>query len=260
MEVAPWWSDDAMQIAILLTDIDVSDFARSYPDDAEKFRRLMAPLRPDWNFVTYPVRDGVFPEDIAAYDGLLITGSPASVHDDRPWIAPLMDLIRQADALRLPMVGACFGHQAIAVALGGQVARSTRGWGLGSTVTRFTRHLDWMQPRHGTLRFYCAHNEQVVALPPGAVVLGHDPIAPVSAYAIGGHVLCTQHHPEMTPDYVAGLLEYMAGDVPPEVLSRARRSAAKGAQGRLFAGWMASFYEAAQAGRLAEPDAFASAA
>jgi len=246
-----------MKIAILLTDIDVSEFALSWPDDGEKFRRLMAPLRPDWSFTTFPVRDGVFPDDIAAFDGLLITGSPASVHDDRPWIAPLLDLIRRADSLRLPMVGACFGHQAIAVALGGQVGRSARGWGLGTTVTRFTRHLDWMQPRHGALRLYCAHNEQVTVLPPGAVVLGHDPIAPVSAFAIGGHVLCTQHHPEMTPDYVAGLLDYMAADVPPQVLARARRSAAKGAQGRLFAGWMAGFYEAAQAGRRDRTEALA---
>lgn len=236
-----------MKIAILLTDVDDSDFTRSFPDDADKFRRLLHPLRPEWSFVTYPVKDGIFPADISAYDGILITGSPASVHDDRPWIPVLFDLIREADRRRIPMVGACFGHQAIATALGGCVAKNDAGWGLGATTTTFVRHLDWMRPRHRAIRLYCAHNEQVVKLPEGAIVLGYDPIAPVSAFAIGGHVLCTQHHPEMTADYVAGLLDYIEGDIDPEVMARARWSTAGGAEGTKFAGWIAAFYEAAHA-------------
>ena len=238
-----------MKIAILLTDVDDSDFTRSFPHDAEKFRRLLQPLRPDWEFVTYAVKDGVFPARLTDHDGVLITGSPASVHGDHPWIPRLFDLIREANALRLPLFGACFGHQAITTALGGRVARNTGGWGLGATTTVFTRHLDWMDPKHDRLRFYCAHNEQVVELPRGAVVLGHDPIAAVSAFALGDHILCTQHHPEMTPDYVAGLLDYLEGDIEPQVVARARASAEAGAQGALFAGWIAGFYEAAHAAR-----------
>lgn len=240
-----------MRIAILLTDVDDSDFTRSFPDDADKFRRLMTPLRPQWEYVTYSVKDGVFPESIDAYDGILITGSPASVHDDRPWIPRLLDLIREAHARRMPMVGACFGHQAIAVALGGEVGRNEKGWGLGATETTFTRRMPFMRPARSSLRFYCAHNEQVTRLPQDAVVIGRDPIAEVSAYVIGSHVLCTQHHPEMTPDYVAGLLDYMGDGVDPEVMARARDSVRGGAEGKLFAQWMASFYEAAHAARTA---------
>lgn len=238
-----------MKIAILLTDIDDSQFTRSFPDDAEKFRRLLQPLRPDWSFVTYPVKDGVFPASVLAYDGVIITGSPASVHDDRPWITRLFSLIREAHEARLPVFGACFGQQAIAMALGGWVARNAKGWGLGVTTTTFTAHLPWMTDKHHALRIYCAHNEQVVRLPEGALVLGHDPIADVSAFALGDHILATQHHPEMTPDYVAGLLDYIEADIDPAVMTRARQSIAGGAEGHKFAVWIADFLSAASAAR-----------
>jgi GMP synthase-like glutamine amidotransferase len=152
----------------------------------------------------------------------------------------------------MPMFGTCFGHQAIAVALGGKVARNGAGWGLGATTTTFTRHLDWMRPRHEEIRLYCAHNEQVVDLPARAIVLGHDAIATVSAYAIGDHILCTQHHPEMTPDYVDGLLDYMAFDVDPAVIGHARNSVADGAEGAKFAHWIADFYDASHAANHAQ--------
>ncbi|HMQ58153.1 MAG TPA: hypothetical protein PKE65_06355, partial [Rhizobiaceae bacterium] len=125
-------------------------------------------------------------------------------------------------------------------------------WGLGVTTTKFTRHLGWLDERHESLRLYCAHNEQVVRLPDGAVVLGHDPIAAVSAYSIGDHVLCTQHHPEMTPDYVDGLLDYIEADIDPAVMAKARDSVKGGAQGGEFARWIVDFYDAAHKARGAQ--------
>jgi len=227
-----------MKIAILLTDIDTSDFANQFPDDAQKVVNLMQPLVPDWSFHRYPVRDGVFPQDVLAYDGLIITGSPASVHDDRPWIAPLLAAIRRAHAARLPMVGICFGHQAIALALGGQVAHNPRGWGLGTVTTEFHHHKPWMVPPHPRIRLWRWHNEVVTHLPPGAEVLGRDPLADISAFCIGDHVLTTQHHPEITEDYMRKLLTEYGGDVDPQLMAQALASCDDGAEGALFAGWM----------------------
>ena len=45
----------------------------------------------------------------------MITGSPASVHDDRPWIGHLLQQLREQHARRMPMLGLCFGHQALAM-------------------------------------------------------------------------------------------------------------------------------------------------
>ena len=55
--------------------------------------------------------------------GSYITGSGHSVNDDtQGWIKQLESFIRQAHTLKKPKVfGTCFGHQAIAKALGGKV-------------------------------------------------------------------------------------------------------------------------------------------
>ena len=76
-----------------------------------------------------------------------------------------MEFIQDLDRHRTPTVGACFGHQAIAVALGGRVGKNPKGWGLGIAPTRFLRHLRWMDPAHPKLDLYSAHNEQVLEMP-----------------------------------------------------------------------------------------------
>jgi GMP synthase-like glutamine amidotransferase len=78
-------------------------------------------------------------------EAVLITGSPAGVYDSTPWMDPLRVFIREAFATRKPMVGVCFGHQIIADALGGQVRKSEKGWGIGRhTYEVVTNRLDWM--------------------------------------------------------------------------------------------------------------------
>ncbi len=47
------------------------------------------PLMPDATFTVYSVKDGQFPTDESIYDGWIITGSPASVHDVDPWLEAL---------------------------------------------------------------------------------------------------------------------------------------------------------------------------
>lgn len=61
------------------------------------------------------------------HDAFLITGSPAGVYDPLPWIPRLLDFIRSAQGSK--MVGVCFGHQAMAEALGGHVEKSEKGMG-----------------------------------------------------------------------------------------------------------------------------------
>ena len=125
-------------MAVLLTNNDTSAFAAHFPNDGQKVVQLLQPLRPDWSFDVVSVKDGVFPSGPEAFDGYVITGSPASVNDDSlPWLGELLDFIRAVDAARQPLVGLCFGHQAVARALGGQVARNAAGWGLGTAPTHW---------------------------------------------------------------------------------------------------------------------------
>ena len=232
-----------LHIGILMTNTDRSAFGQRHPHDGEKFTALLKPLRPDWSFETVMVRDGEFPKDAGDFDGYIVTGSPASVHDDLPWIAPLFGLIREIDQRRIPTIGCCFGHQAIAAALGGEVAPNPRGWGLGAADTHFARTDPSMLPARKTLRLHAAHNEQVTKLPRGAVLLGGDDACPSAAYKIGDHILTTQYHPEMTPDFIAALVDDLDGKLATETISRAKTELARPAESAVFAEWMVRFLE-----------------
>jgi GMP synthase-like glutamine amidotransferase len=232
-----------MHIAILVTNTDDSAFAAQHPHDGDKFRALLAPLRPDWRFTDYPVKDGTFPATPDGIDGVIITGSPASVHDGAPWIARLMDLIRNMAAMDMPMFGACFGHQAIAQALGGRVDRNPQGWVFGAVATAMERL--------GPIRLYAAHSEQVTALPDGARVTGSTPGCTIASFAIGTRVMTTQYHPEMSPDFIAALIEELAEKLPSDVARRARASLAEPADTDRIAEAIVGFFEAAAQDRAA---------
>ena len=120
-----------MRLAVLMTNTDESAFAQQHPKDGEKFSRLIAELRAGWEVTSFNVKDDIFPDDIQIFDGVMITGSPASVHDQDPWVTRLLALIRDIYANEIPMFGACYGHQAIALALGGAVEANPKGWVFG---------------------------------------------------------------------------------------------------------------------------------
>lgn len=73
------------------------------------------------------VEDPAVP-DLDACDGVILSGSTASVYDEadhEAWLLPEFELVRQCIETRVPLLGICFGHQAINVALGGTVRHDT---------------------------------------------------------------------------------------------------------------------------------------
>lgn len=223
-----------MHIALLMTNTDESEFAQARPKDGEKFTTMIQSVRPDWTVTVFPVKDGVFPPEGAKFDGWMIGGSPASVHDSDPWVGQLFALIRRLVAEGQPMFGACFGHQAIATALGGHVARNPGGWVFGLVETEI---------EGVALKLYGSHVEQVVDLPPGAVLLGSTPGCPVGSFAIPGRVMTTQYHPEMSHGFIGDLVEEYAEELPPQVVARARSSLAEQADSAVIAERIARFFE-----------------
>lgn len=214
-----------MRIGILMSNTDESVFSQAHPKDGEKWRAALAPLCPACDFPVYAVKDGHFPAHIEGHDGFLITGSPASVHDLDPWLPRLFALIREAVEAGVPLFGACFGHQAIALALGGAVGPNPGGWVFGTTETEVTDPVPWMQA--GPLRQYAAHIEQVTRLPAGARIVMSNADCPVGGFVIGRKVFTTQYHPEMSHDFIAALVEELADQKPAEVIAAARASMAE---------------------------------
>jgi len=236
-----------MHLAILMTNTDESAFAARHPRDGQKFTDLIQSARPDWTTEVFAVKDGVFPDSLARFNGAMITGSPASVRSGAEWTEELLALIRAMHGAGLPMFGACFGHQAIALALGGAVGDNPGGWVHGLTHNEMLARPDWAADLPDTVRLYGSHTEQVTALPDGAVPLSRSEGCPISGFAIDGTVYTTQHHPEMTPEFIAALTEELADRMGPDLTARARASLAEPADGAVFAESVARFFEQAAA-------------
>ena len=236
-----------MRLATLVTNTDDSDFAHAHDLDDVKFAKLIRLVRPGWTVEAFNVKDGVFPDSPDQFDGVMITGSPASVHDDAAWIPRLEELIRQMVGQGIPVFGACFGHQVIARALGGTVGYNPDGWSMGIVETQVTDPAPWMQQAPRRMALYAAHKEQVTEPPAGVRILTETPGCPVGGFAIGGHVYTTQYHPEIEPEFMAALLDFLQDDLPADVISNARQSLAKQPDQKAFAETIARFFEQARA-------------
>ncbi len=234
-----------MKIAILLTSNDTSEFAQRFPDDGEKFISILSPLKPDWDFHVIPVMENVFPKSIDHYDGYVITGSPASVNDPEVWIGNLLNLIRELDENQIPAVGCCFGHQAIAKALGGSVDKNATGWQLGKAQTIFNSMERWNVANIGTIGLYSAHSEQIYQLPEKAVVLGTSKACKYASFKIGDHFFTTQYHPEMSYDFMYQLLDYMFenNEIDQDLWKQGKGAIESRNESEKFAGLMVNFLE-----------------
>lgn len=235
-----------MHLAILMTNTDESAFAQAHPKDGEKFTALIQRVRPGWTASVFAVKDEQFPETLDGIDGAMITGSPSSVLGAAPWIARLLALIRDLHARHIPMFGACFGHQAIALALGGQIGRNPGGWVHGLTRNRMLDRPNWARDLPDEVRLYGSHVEQVTALPPDARPIMQGPDCPVSGFALGNRIYTTQHHPEMTHDFITALTEELAGDMGAAVHAQAVASLAQRSDMDAFAESIARFFEQAR--------------
>src|SRR5688572_5612156 len=144
---------------------------------------------------------GAVPRDPRRFSGLVFMGGPMSVNDDLPWIAPVLELIREAVRKDVPVLGHCLGGQLISKAFGGEVranAVKEIGWGevriADNTVARqWLGDLQAFEPFHW-------HGE-TFSIPPGATRLLQNAHCANQAFALGKH-LGMQCHVEMTDEMV----------------------------------------------------------
>lgn len=179
----------------------------SYPD---MMMELIGRDAHDWRvFATDELELPPTPESCDAY---VITGSAAGLYENHAWIPPLLEFIRAAKG-RAKLVGICFGHQAIAQALGGRVVNSPKGWAVGQNEYRVVRQEPWMDGAE-TLRLPASHQDQLVELPPGAEVYACSDFTPLGALVYRDHpTISIQLHPEFQPVYAKALIEARRGHV-----------------------------------------------
>jgi GMP synthase (glutamine-hydrolysing) len=150
------------------------------------------------------------PPDLRDYDGVLITGSPASVYDQSARLDALEEALRQAvQHQETPVLAVCFGAQALASALGGRVSKNPLGWEIGTIrieMTEAGRHDELLGGDAGERRFQATHQDVIDALPGEAVVLAGNGMSPVQAFRVGPRVWGVQFHPEVSPAILESLI------------------------------------------------------
>jgi GMP synthase-like glutamine amidotransferase len=170
------------------------------------FRKLLNGEADGFEFDSVSVFEGEELPKAADLEAILITGSPWGVYDKEPWIEPLRQFVREAYEADVPMVGICFGHQIMADALGGDVRKSEKGWGIGRHVYSVTARPDFMADAPMTLAIPASHQDQVIEAPAEAEVVLKSDFTPNAGLFYGnGRALSFQPHPEFTPDFASAL-------------------------------------------------------
>jgi GMP synthase-like glutamine amidotransferase len=134
------------------------------------------------------------PADPREFGWIVALGSFASVTDNEPsWIGAEVEFLRHAVGAEVPVLGVCFGGQALSVALGGSISPAapvSLGWLAVET------ELPAVVPPGPWFHF----NNECFSVPAGATAIARSPCGP-GAFALGPH-LGVQFHPEITPAIV----------------------------------------------------------
>ena len=227
-----------MKLGILETGAPPDDLIDRFGGYGAMMGRMLGPT---FHTQIYDVRSGQLPADGRERDAWLITGSAAGVYDPDPWIVELKTFIRDA-AGQAPMLGICFGHQVIAEALGGEVIKSPKGWGMGLHTYAVSRAYPWMDDT-ASISLSVSHQDQVVSPPAGAEVVASSAFTPLAMLAYPQHrALSLQAHPEFEADYTRALIESRRGTrIDAAFADEAIRSLAGKDDRQRVAGWLRRF-------------------
>jgi len=143
-------------------------------------------------FTVHQAGHGQAPDPLR-FSFVVSLGSESSAVDiDPAWVPQEIGTLRAAVAGQVPVLGICFGGQALSLALGGgtdPAGAAEVGWIAIDSDDDAVPEGPWAQ----------YHNE-VMRVPPGAQLLARSP-AGNAAYRSGPH-LGVQFHPEATPEIV----------------------------------------------------------
>lgn len=240
-----------MKLGILKTDAVRPEWVPEFGEYPDMFAALLSRVDPSMEFVTYDVQEGEYPRDIDEVDAYLVTGSKSSVYDDEPWIARLLDFVRQLHARKKKLVGICFGHQLVAQALGGATRKSPRGWGVGLHTHRFMTLPDWHDGGDADLDILVSHQDQVEKVADGAVVLAGSEFCENAVTQVGDHILTFQGHPEFVAGYSRAIMAFRRELIGEAAYTAGMASLAGEHQGDRVARWIINFLHRGEGPALA---------
>lgn len=237
-----------LHVGILQTDSVLNQFQPTHGDYPAMFQRLLGergliaenPDARELAFSSYDVRQGEYPSHRSC-DAYLITGSRHSVYDQLPWIAELVDFLREALAEGRKVIGICFGHQLIAHFFGGETRLADAGWCVGVHRAEVISDEVWMLPAGRNFGLLSSHRDQAVRLPAGARPFARTDACPNAGFVLGDQILTFQGHPEFSRDYALDLLNMRQELLGAEVFKKGVASLGEETDNQLVARWILNF-------------------
>jgi GMP synthase-like glutamine amidotransferase len=232
-----------MKAAILQCDQVLDKFQSEFGDYPGMIERMFADAGyPDIDFETWDCRQQQYPSDPAAYDFFITTGSKEDAYGDTAWIHRLIAFVRDLDRKKIKLIGICFGHQIMALALGGQVEKSGKGWGVGLAHNRIITRPEWMRPAAEWLDLIVSHQDQITGLPgSGETVIAGSDFCPYFMLQWNPHFLSVQGHPEWRRDYACALLEDRRDRIDESLIEQALISLQQSPDNSRFTRWVMAF-------------------
>lgn len=156
-----------------------------------------------------------YPASVQGLKGLAVLGGAWGANDDRPSLRQAEDLIREADARGIPVIGHCLGGQLMARAFGGRVrtpAAPEIGW-LPMRHNGGAAARDWLGEAADAV-VYQWHHDSFVGLPPGAELMAGSTACAHQAFALRQH-LAMQFHIEITAQKIEDWIAAPGEDYAP---------------------------------------------
>ncbi len=145
------------------------------------------------------------PETLDGYVAFVVLGGEQDAYPagdgtpGAPWFPRLESLLRKAVKRRVPTLAICLGGQLLAQAHGGRVARSEAGIEIGAKLVA-KRDVAAEDVLFGPVPFapdvVQYHQDEIVELPAGAVLMAASPRYPHQAFRLGDRAWGTQFHIE----------------------------------------------------------------
>jgi GMP synthase (glutamine-hydrolysing) len=124
--------------------------------------------------------------------GFILSGGPASVYQPKAPLAP-----PQLYASHLPILGICYGTQAIAHQLGGKVAPADKHEYGQATLKISDKKSPLFAGLPASMPVWMSHGDQIVEMPPGFKALAYTENSPTAVIGNGANIFGLQFHPEV---------------------------------------------------------------
>lgn len=138
------------------------------------------------------------PDSVRGYDRIILSGSRTSCLEEGEWVSKLDSLLKEAIRESRPILGVCFGHQALNRVLGGRsILRKGHPGEFGWTEIEVVERAPLFDGLPDRFWSFSSHYEEVAELPKGMRLLARSERCAIQACRLEDlPVYGIQFHPE----------------------------------------------------------------